>query len=410
MFAQSGWFAQSSGTSQTLYGVCFTDAKNGTVVGQNTILRTTDGGVSWINRYQNSYPETISGVYFIDANHGIVVGAWNWYGYMNRTTDGGLSWMGDYAHGIDLVQAINAVCFSDDSVGTFVGEFGSTGIYNGFIYRTYNGGTTWTLQRGSNHDLPILEDVSFIDANIGTVVGSWYKGYGSIYHTTNNGTNWAEQTTGTTTRLNGVCLTNANTAIVVGDSGTILRTTNGGGIWTKQSSGTSNYLLGVSFPNIDTGFVVGGNGTILRTIDGGVHWTAQLSGTTSTLRRVCFTTGRTGTVVGDNGTILRTTTGGLVGVKHDNILDMPYQFQLFQNYPNPFNPMTTIRFSIPKAGIVSLIVYNILGEIVTQLVDSHREQGTYTEVWNATTLSSGVYFYRLEYDRNVLIKRMLLMK
>ena len=65
--------------------------------------------------------------------------------------------------------------------------------------------------------------------------------------------------------------------------GTILRTTNGGTNWTSQSSGTTNHLYGVSFTDANTGTAVGGGGTILRTTNGGTNWTSQSSGTTNHL-------------------------------------------------------------------------------------------------------------------------------
>src|SRR5260370_26256260 len=69
--------------------------------------------------------------------------------------------------------------------------------------------------------------------------------------------------------LNGVAVTDPNTAVAVGAMGTIIRTTDGGATWTVQSSGTTQHLFGVSFTDANTGTVVGDNGTILRTTDGG---------------------------------------------------------------------------------------------------------------------------------------------
>jgi photosystem II stability/assembly factor-like uncharacterized protein len=402
---------QSSGTTESLRGVSFADVNTGMVVGYDAILRTTNGGTRWENIYPLSYTQYLGAVILFDANHGIVFGVNYNTGYMSRTTDGGLSWIFDHTSDLDLVKDLNAVCFSDDSIGTFVGYFGGTGLYYGLIYRTYNGGATWIKQRGSFYDMPILNDVSFFDRFNGTVVGwNWNGEKGAIYHTTDNGTTWTAQIGGTFDKLFGVHMFDNNRAVAVGLNGTILLTTDGQGTWIKQTSGTNNDLYGISFPNADTGFAVGSNGTILRSTDGGTHWTAQASGTSSTLRRVCFTNGRTGTAVGDNGTILRTTTGGLVSVKDDNISNVPYQFRLYQNYPNPFNPMTTIRFSIPTGGTVSLAVYNVIGELVTLLVYNHREKGTYTEVWNATALSSGIYICRLAFNGNVATQKMLLLK
>jgi hypothetical protein len=71
------------------------------------------------------------------------------------------------------------------------------------------------------------------------------------------------------------------------------------------------------------------------------------------------------------------------------------QFRLAQNYPNPFNPTTTIRFSIPHSGHVTLRVYNVLGEEVSTLLDEYLPSGDHTAEWRSGNLASGMYFYRL---------------
>jgi hypothetical protein len=85
-------------------------------------------------------------------------------------------------------------------------------------------------------------------------------------------------------------------------------------------------------------------------------------------------------------------------------------FQLQQNYPNPFNPSTDIKFAIPKAGNVSLIVYNILGEEVATLVNGFKPAQSYTVKFDGTGLASGVYFYTLRYNGQSMTKKMLLLK
>jgi Protein of unknown function (DUF3494). len=88
----------------------------------------------------------------------------------------------------------------------------------------------------------------------------------------------------------------------------------------------------------------------------------------------------------------------------------PQEFALFQNYPNPFNPSTRIQYSLEKAGMVSLKVYNVLGLEVATLVNGRQEAGSYTVPFNATGLSSGVYFYRLEAGSLNSTKKLILMK
>jgi len=83
---------------------------------------------------------------------------------------------------------------------------------------------------------------------------------------------------------------------------------------------------------------------------------------------------------------------------------------LEQNYPNPFNPVTRIKFSIPKRTRVELSVYNILGEKVSEIINSEIEAGKYEYEFNAVNLSSGVYFYRLKTDDYISVKKMILIK
>ena len=76
--------------------------------------------------------------------------------------------------------------------------------------------------------------------------------------------------------------------------------------------------------------------------------------------------------------------------------EIPNKFMLSQNYPNPFNPNTQIRFSIPETELVSLIVFDVLGNEVATLVNEERPAGTYEIMWNAADLSSGVYLYQIK--------------
>lgn len=90
--------------------------------------------------------------------------------------------------------------------------------------------------------------------------------------------------------------------------------------------------------------------------------------------------------------------------------ELPKGFYLSQNYPNPFNPTTVISFSIPIELKVSLSVYNIAGEIVAELINDVLNQGSYTVTFNASSLPSGVYFYRINSAKFSDTKKFVLMK
>jgi hypothetical protein len=90
--------------------------------------------------------------------------------------------------------------------------------------------------------------------------------------------------------------------------------------------------------------------------------------------------------------------------------NMPTEYRLEQNYPNPFNPTTTIRFAMPKRSSVSLKVFDMLGREVTSLVDEELQPAEYSIVFDANGLSSGMYIYRIQMDRFVQSKKLLLLK
>ncbi|MBD3257767.1 T9SS type A sorting domain-containing protein [candidate division GN15 bacterium] len=95
---------------------------------------------------------------------------------------------------------------------------------------------------------------------------------------------------------------------------------------------------------------------------------------------------------------------------------LPEEYGLAQNYPNPFNPSTNIDFDVPVNAHVTLSVYNVLGQRVTTLVDEQMAPGSYQKVWNGTNdggsqVASGIYFYRLEADNQVVdTKKMMMLK
>lgn len=88
----------------------------------------------------------------------------------------------------------------------------------------------------------------------------------------------------------------------------------------------------------------------------------------------------------------------------------PYEFSLVQNYPNPFNPSTVISYSISNQGPVTLKVFNNLGQQVAELVNTVQSAGIYTVNFNASSLSSGVYFYTLRSNDFTATKKMLMIK
>jgi len=236
-----------------------------------------------------------------------------------------------------------------------------------------------------------------------------------------------------------------NNITAVGDGGTILRTTNGGINWISQSSGTTENFRGVSFTDVNNGTVVGDYGTILRTNNGGgvfipvelSLFTADVSGsninlnwsTASEINNYGFEIERSSDktdwrLIGfkeGNGTtteihnysfvddLFGTSSSKLyyrlkqidfnASFEYSDIVEIeiaPATFSLSQNYPNPFNPTTNIGFRIAEFGFVSLKVFDVLGIEVAILVNEEKQPGIYEVEFDASHLSSGIYFYKLQ--------------
>ena len=89
---------------------------------------------------------------------------------------------------------------------------------------------------------------------------------------------------------------------------------------------------------------------------------------------------------------------------------IPEQFVLYQNYPNPFNPATTITYDLPEDSHVTLTVYDVLGQVVAELVSGDIVSGQHQVVWNASNMASGVYIYRLTAKGASQTSKMILVK
>jgi photosystem II stability/assembly factor-like uncharacterized protein len=165
-----------------------------------------------------------------------------------------------------------------DSFGWAVGGT----VFTGTIVHTSDGGSTWSPQNSGTSD--DLFGVSFADANNGWVVGR----DGAILHTSNGGSTWSPQNSGTGYSLLGVGFVDANNGWAVGFSGIIVQTRDGGSTWSTQTSGTVNNLPGVSFVDANNGWAAGNSGAILHTSNGGGTWSPQISGTGSDLQGVSF--------------------------------------------------------------------------------------------------------------------------
>jgi hypothetical protein len=115
-----------------------------------------------------------------------------------------------------------------------------------------------------------------------------------------------------------------------------------------------------------------------------------------------------------DGLDLKNCIGGAITSSAEGV-NSPSELNLESSYPNPFNATTTIKYALPTDGKVTITVYNILGQKVIKLVDEEKAAGYHTVIWDGknaqgNTAASGVYFYRIEFANQVLVKRMTLLK
>jgi len=307
----AGWTAQNSGTTNGLKAVCFTDLNNGWAVGRAGMVRTTDGGATWVKVNAPAARSGLSGLCFVGTKLGWAVGGGDYGGLVLMTQDGGATWR--------AVQAPNdrgpkgeffAVHFPDPNNGWAVGMYG-------VIMATKDGGRTWA-QQGKQVTGQSLTGVWFVDAQKGWAVGradaSGSMGGigGQLLQTTDGGANWSVVTKagpGGNGAYNGIFFANPNLGWIGSGLGQIARTTDGGKTWTSAKTPGKWWTQAICFVDANLGWAVGGNRQILFTKDGGATWTPQ-TGTGGCYNAVCFVDAKNGWIVGDDGVILHTTTGG----------------------------------------------------------------------------------------------------
>ncbi|MFC2084819.1 T9SS type A sorting domain-containing protein, partial [Bacteroidota bacterium] len=116
-----------------------------------------------------------------------------------------------------------------------------------------------------------------------------------------------------------------------------------------------------------------------------------------------------------NGPVITLGAGTITNMSESEESIIPDKFDVAQNYPNPFNPATTLRYGLPKASFVSIKIYNLLGQLVKTLVNEDVSAGIYEVQWNGDDesgrkVASGTYIYRVVAGKNVVTKKMVLLK
>ena len=320
-----------------------------------------------------------------------------------KTTNGGNTWI-QYTH--EFAYS-GRYCMVDSLVG-----YGASSSISGTkVFKTSDGGETWFLLL-NNHPVEGISGVFFSNRNIGCVMGStheprrWY-----IFKTTNGGYNW-NQALSSEILISGFNSFKKDT-LFAHSAGILYISNNSGMNWlTVETPG--NTINDVSFPDNDTGYSSGRAGTLRvvnKTTNGGLTWTQILNyPTTANLGSIFFVNLNVGYIAGTNGLLLKTTNGGLTPVVNLNTVT-PEKYNLHQNYPNPFNPVTKIKFDVALSSKIKLVVYNSLGKEMEVLVNRNMNAGSYETQWNAESFSSGIYYYSLFINNNLIdTKKTVLIK
>lgn len=248
-------------------------------------------GQSWrrVGNWGNDYKS----IFWVNANVGYIGGE----NILLKSIDGGLSWIElELPDRIDVVD----ISFFDDQNGVLLGD-------EGLVYLSTDGGLSWG--KPSYPEGPLLNNVVHVDENIMVISGD----NGVILRSTNRGASWVAVDIPTEASVNKVYFVNDTLGYGVSADSEILKTSNAGLTWELFDSGFDVSLNSLYFTDDTTGYVVGDKGAIIKTEDGAQSWQFINSGIDTDLKDVIFNPlyPLIGVVSGDGGTVLRTANGGL---------------------------------------------------------------------------------------------------
>jgi hypothetical protein len=422
------WVLKFTAPNRVFKDVSFANPSVGYVVTElGAVYKTTNGGDNWVQKMNLGFPYYWYGVYALSIDTVIISGFNNQgptsTGVVRWTFNGGDNWSSDIVLGIP----------------SGVGWLSNVHFFNvntGFVVASFSGGVHYTVTGGRDssswHYVQVNQDLGWFAGNIDAQsTGRIYMTGIHLARSTNYGLNWTSGPSADNIFDGGIDFLDDNNLygwtgggqISSPVSGWVHRTTDGGSSWSARYD-FSYPVRAVRFFNTLVGLAVGGNlyqeaGGIYSTLNGGVNWNLDIN-TSAEMFAIetkmitadsadIWCIGSTGGGTGYTGKLYKTRASVITGVQNAGG-PFPSNFKLYQNFPNPFNPSTTISFSLPKAGQVKLLVYDLSGRGVDVLLNKYLEAGNYKINWKASFISSGIYFYKLESGDFSDTKKMIFVK
>lgn len=382
-----GWAPEGTLAGSEAFLTITNDAAGNLVAGtaDGNVYRSYNGGADWISITSDL---DVAQVWTLASNNGTLYAATSNGIYTFDASNE--SWTLTGLNGIDIRDIL------------FDGSTIYAAGYGQGVYRSNDGMISWT-QLSSN--LPNLNVQALAIAGTDIIAATYG---GGIARLDEGAANWIALDAGFA-YIRSLAVTD-NNVIYAGTYGDgMLRSNDNGNSWVKVNKDLpAKFIYNVA--------VDAANNVYVNTLQGGIYvlesnvanWTSMgMSG--RSISALFFNTIDNTLYAGTKDGALFSNIDGVTST--DDETTLPVEFELSQNYPNPFNPSTTINFSIAKEGSYTLAVYNLLGEKVVTLIDENLSQGTYNVTLNASSFTSGVYFYRLTGDNNVnFVKKMMLLK
>lgn len=373
------------------------------------ILKSTNGGTTWaVVPFSTTSYSAFTCIQMLDNNTGYVCGS---YGAIYRTTNGGSNWDSVIVEGSNSSVAFRKIDFINANTGWAFSTYTSSVTDSATIFKTTNAGVNWTKQyipasTASNRG---VYSADMIDANTGWIVSYQPR----PWRTTNGGANWAIDsiTDGFSGFMYDIQMFSSTSGYIVGSSGRLYKLT-AANIWDTVSIPSRNVTIyGLAFSDRNNGYIFGSSGSCFSTTTAGASWNTVNTTSSTSINNGYMTADLKAFAVGSSGYIFKNN-NILTGIAGNETPLIPTQYSLEQNYPNPFNPTTTIKFGLPKDGLVSIKIYDIAGREVMKLVNNqHMKAGFQTQMFNGSNLASGVYFYSLVVDSKLIsTKKMVLVK